>query len=150
MAFDLVLLSYTGSAQERSEGHVIVDALSTVEVIARSCEITPTCSPPSDLDTMSLEDAISSGDYSVTEFLDFCKDHGLNPNQQDEQSAAAFLDSKWGVNLVSCKMPSEQNEAKAVYRALVEFAKAHKLRIANTYTGRDVDLAAPGELPTGW
>jgi len=150
MGFDLTLLSHPGSTQVRSDGDSVVNALEAVEPIARFCEVTPMSSAPSDIDTMSLDDAISSGDFSADDFVTFCRRRGLTPNQHEPQSAAAFLDSKWGVTFVSVKMPHTESEAKAAYRALVEFARANKLRLGNTYTGRDVDLATPGELPTGW
>jgi hypothetical protein len=97
-----------------------------------------------------LEDALASGDFSTGEFMAFCRDHGLKPDEKDERSAAAFLDSKWGVMLVTVKMPNAVDEARSVYGTLVQFAKTHGLRLVDPQQGRDIDLGSAGELPPGW
>lgn len=151
MAYDLILRTRpaVGRLQTRTAAAFFAREVAAEAAIASRCEVTEGPAAASEIDTVTLQDALEE-EFSEAEFHKFCAATGAGGDVNNPESAAAFLDSKWGVLLTCVKLPSAETEARAAYAGLVAFAKEHGIRLVDPQAGVDMDLDAPGELPPMW
>ncbi len=150
MAYDLILLSQQNSSLSRSQIGGVVQEIKEIPAIASFSEISSGSTHPNPIDLISLSEHLEEDEAASQSFSEFCGSNGLEENENSEASAAQYLDSIWGVNLVSIKLPVNEAHARQVYAALLQFATRRNLRIFDPQMGNDIDLLNPGELPPLW
>jgi hypothetical protein len=150
MSYDLIVKSPSGANTARTSTHNVTHEIRRHSSELSHCEIIEGPAMPNIVDTIVLADCFVEKEFSQGDFSAFCVTMGLKDDTGNEESAAAFLDSKWGVTLTTVKLPREKELVQIAYRGLLAFAKAHDLRICDPQAGRDIDLDNPGEVPPKW
>jgi hypothetical protein len=149
MSYDLLLQGRGPMAREAATA--LIEAAS-----ALGGSPLPIWDPPLGLDPEesceSLREMIAEGELSAEDFRHFCRTHALVDSiaPPDPQAAARFLLHFWGCPLVSLQMGADVDEARAIYRQAVEFARRHDLELHDPQLGDEIDLDDPGDLPPAY
>lgn len=118
--------------------------------VADLCEIWTTEPVTGGAAVKLLGEMLEAGEVKQRDFLDVASKIGKAADPKNPDSAAAFLAVKYGIDLVSLKLPDGRDEVKKIYAALVSFAKSKGYRLHDPQTGQDINLQKPGEVPPMW
>jgi hypothetical protein len=116
----------------------------------------PMWEPPLGLDPEesreSLQEMIDEGEIRADDFRHFCRTHSLvdRIDPPEPHAAATFLLHFWGCPLVSLHMGADADEARAIYRRAIEFARRYDLELHDPQLGDEIDLDHPGDLPPAY
>lgn len=110
---------------------------------------------PSGIDVEILEDELASGSFSVPDFEVFCKASGLTARDEEASlhpvAAQAYLEHRWGQELFTIELPTEEAVACEIYAAVAAFARDEQFRLWSPMpSGGDLDPWKPGRLPPEW
>jgi len=150
MSYDLSLETYPDQDFSLGDFDVLQQDLQKNSALQRLCEITPGRLTPSPIDILTLGEGLDFGDFSERDFADFCSQRGLPADREHQAAAAAFLRSRWGFKVLTFKLPTADQSARAAYSEIVALASRYKLRLGNPQEGGEVDLQNPGSLPPAW
>lgn len=133
MSYDLILKIAAGHG-ERDVDAVLKDATSA-EYLS-TCEITP-LEDSSDPDAEDLAEALEERSVSRLDFVWFCLRRGRIPSTSSDPLARAFLNHKWGRDLVAVHLSSDHDRDRALGE-LIPIARRHGLAVHDPQLGRDV------------
>jgi hypothetical protein len=107
------------------------------------------------IDAQTLEDELTSGNFSLTDFESFCESSGFAERSEkggfNPAAAQAFLEHKWGQEIFTVELPTAEGSACETYAALINFTREQRFRLWSPMPGiGDIDLSTPGRLPPLW
>jgi hypothetical protein len=150
MSYDLMLQACPNRDITARDFDTIQQEIGLSATLQRLCEVTPGRLTASNVDVLVLGEGLDFGDFSEREFTEFCSQRGLPIDRQHPASAAAFVQSRFGLAIATFKLPRSDEEARVAYAEIVQLALRHGLRISDPQRGSDVDLQNPGLLPAKW
>jgi hypothetical protein len=132
---ELVLYTKAHASWTREQVSGLMVELMRAPEIIYYCEVIPGPSDVSRDDTVWLDDAFFAGQATLAEFSEFCVRQGLPADPANATSAAAFLDSRNGVQLATLRFTGKTDEARLVYAAVYSLARTYDLRLVGLQTG---------------